>query len=555
MNREIIQQKNLLDNLDLIANASKGSGLNLEKLSKIHEKICELADFLGISLNQAVILSIIADLSFNRSATIESMAKYLKCSVLKIIRQLDDLRDLEEKRYIVKTSRGRKGKESYGDLSFTVPTNVIDAIRTGDISHLNKPHKFDLPKFLKHMNDLLDERSECIFTTRELLDEVEACINANIDLPYVFFIDSTLSFTESKLIAFITSYYRLRGQPFCGVVSLCNELFDDFGDYLNFEQGISEGTHELIKRGILKVTSGNFDGDTAFMLTEKTLKKLYKDYPSLINSGMDEAGVVSCRSIMMKELFFNRELSALLGEIEAILMPSAFAKYCHALEKGNFLPGVAIMFYGEPGTGKTEAVYQIARKTRRDIMVVDLSKTRSKWFGDTEKIVKKIFTDYETLRKSKSPEPILFINEADGFMGRRMVSGNDVSPVDQTLNTVQNIILQSLENFRGILITTTNLTCNLDRAYERRFSFRVRFDRPDAECRKKIWMSKLPELTEEEAERLAEKYEMTGGEIDIYVRKVIMKKVLKQNKTLVELLEASLLEDKGFAGKVKVGFR
>ncbi len=115
-------------------------------------------------------------------------------------------------------------------------------------------------------------------------------------------------------------------------------------------------------------------------------------------------------------------------------------------------------------------------------------------------------------------------------------------------------MLQALENFEGILIATTNLTDNLDKAFERRFTFKINFPKPDSKARKKIWKCKLPALSETEAVVLGEKFEMTGGEIDVQIRQVILKRVLNKKVKLFDFLLESCSKDHGFSTRPRIGF-
>ena len=86
-------------------------------------------------------------------------------------------------------------------------------------------------------------------------------------------------------------------------------------------------------------------------------------------------------------------------------------------------------------------------------------------------------------------------------------------------NSVQNILLQEMESFRGIMIATTNLTGNLDAAFERRFLYKVCFNKPDLSARTHIWQSMLTDISSDEAERLAANFDFSGGQIENVVRK------------------------------------
>ena len=138
--------------------------------------------------------------------------------------------------------------------------------------------------------------------------------------------------------------------------------------------------------------------------------------------------------------------------------------------------------------------------------------------------MKAVFDKYREIVKKSKVAPILLFNEADSIFGRRLT--NVSHSADQMLNTMQNIILQEMESLEGILIATTNLTENLDEAFERRFLYKIRFERPDAEVREHIWHNMLPELTNEEVEKLASSYEFSGGQIENVARKFSINKIL-----------------------------
>ena len=140
----------------------------------------------------------------------------------------------------------------------------------------------------------------------------------------------------------------------------------------------------------------------------------------------------------------------------------------------------------------------------REIMKVDISQSKSMWFGESEKIIKRIFTNYRVYLKGCSRTPILFFNEADAIISKRYESG--FSSLTQTENAVQNIILEELENFEGIFFATTNFA-SFDPAFERRFLFKIEFQKPDIPVKAKIWQSKLPSLSESECELLARRYD------------------------------------------------
>ena len=192
-------------------------------------------------------------------------------------------------------------------------------------------------------------------------------------------------------------------------------------------------------------------------------------------------------------------------------------------EKG-LRTGFSCIFYGGPGTGKTETVYQIARASGRELFVIDVSQVKSKWVGDSEKNIKDVFVRYRECVAGGGVIPILLFNEADAIFSRRFE--NPDHSVDQMCNSIQNIILQEMEDLDGILIATTNLTNNLDKAFERRFLYKVRFDKPSVEARSRIWKTMIPELSDDESLRLAADFDFSGGQIENIARKKTVKGLL-----------------------------
>ncbi len=203
---------------------------------------------------------------------------------------------------------------------------------------------------------------------------------------------------------------------------------------------------------------------------------------------------------------------------------------------------MAILLYGAPGTGKTESVMQWARATGRDIIHMDISASKSMWYGESEKIIKEIFTKYKRQCKRSKLKPILLFNEADTIFASRKTGNN--SSIDQTENAIQNIILEEMERLEGILIATTNLADNLDKAFERRFLFKIRFDKPSVEAKTKIWRDKLPILSAEQAHSLASRFDFSGGEIDNIVRKALMSEVLDSDTPSISEIEKLCSEEK-----------
>ncbi len=138
--------------------------------------------------------------------------------------------------------------------------------------------------------------------------------------------------------------------------------------------------------------------------------------------------------------------------------------------------------------------------------------------------MRRLFADYRTAVQENDLTPILLFNEADAILGKRMEGA--VKSVDRMENSVQNILLEEMENFNGIMIATTNLLVNLDPAFERRFLYKIRFNKPELEPRRLIWKSQFTSLSDEQALSLAREYSFSGGQIENIVRKYNIDSVL-----------------------------
>lgn len=316
-----------------------------------------------------------------------------------------------------------------------------------------------------------------------------------------------------------------------------------------------DNNHFLQKKGLLDIekSSSLFGESTQIVLTDKGKEALLGEDAALYIDNVSDKQLLASDKIAEKRLFFSGELQEQLSLLSNCLNEGHYHALCSRLEENHLPKGIAALLYGEPGTGKTESVMQIARATGRAIMHVDISETKTCWFGESEKLIKKVFTDYRHLCEKSKIKPILLFNEADAVFSKRkdVYSGS----VAQTENSIQNIILEEMENLDGILIATTNLADNLDRAFERRFLFKIRFDKPTIEAKTNIWMSKLPSLSAEDARTLATNYDFSGGQIDNITRKALMQEIIKGVKPTVDNLATICGEEKlSTSNRHKIGF-
>jgi hypothetical protein len=170
--------------------------------------------------------------------------------------------------------------------------------------------------------------------------------------------------------------------------------------------------------------------------------------------------------------------------------------------------GVTALFQGAPGTGKTLVASAIANELGLELYRVDVSRIMSKWIGETEQKLAKLFDAAE------DANAIILFDEADSLFGKRT---EVKSSIDRYANVEVNYLLQRLDTFEGIAILTSNLGSSIDSAFKRRLSFRLTFPFPDEEQREQLWRAHLPHQLptrgELELARLAQRYRLSGGYI------------------------------------------
>ncbi len=188
-----------------------------------------------------------------------------------------------------------------------------------------------------------------------------------------------------------------------------------------------------------------------------------------------------------------------------------------------------IIFYGAAGTGKTMTAYSLAKSLKRQVLAFDCSKILSMYVGESEKNVRKIFDTFYELSEKTKTEPILLLNEADQFLGAR--SSGNITGSDQMHNQMQNIFLEQIENFRGMLIATTNLLENIDKAFSRRFNYKIEFKKPNEAQRLELWKKMLPKSApyadDFDIAKLAA-YALTGGQINLIIKNTAYKVAVRE---------------------------
>ena len=198
----------------------------------------------------------------------------------------------------------------------------------------------------------------------------------------------------------------------------------------------------------------------------------------------------------------------------------------------------AVNFYGAPGTGKTMAAHAIAMELGKPLIIVDYASLESKYVGETSKNISEIF------RKAKENQAIIFFDEADAILSRRVT--NMTHATDVSVNQTRSVLLTLMNDYDGLIIFTTNFIENYDPAFMRRILAHIEFELPDLLCRERLWKKYIPESLPSKAEikELAEISEtLSGSDISNCVLKAAMSAARQNSESiLIEHFEKSIKE-------------
>lgn len=503
---------------------------------------------LKLNREEAVLLSLMFERSSQWKIRICDIADMLNTSNIRIISMMNVADSLAAKNYI-KKSGDRE------DRFYNVPFEVIDCIRN------NKPF---VPKPVTGLSfDELFENIDSVFNENgrfmsDVAEQIEQLINSNMQLTYCKVVSSyTRSMDHDEMLVFHFFIHRL-----------INEDDDMIGtheweDYLDnrrsaraLEKSIKAGTSSLTRLGLIEAKRNDGMKDSEFFhLTDKAKKELFPDLDLVEKQTSHGKDLITHTSFAKREMFYSPAVKSQIDRLADLLQPDYYSQIVKRLEENGMRKGFACLFYGSPGTGKTETVNQLARVTGRDVMLVDVANIKSCWVGESEKHIKELFDRYRALVSSMDVAPILLFNEADAILGIRHQGAERA--VDKMENSLQNIILQEMENLEGIMIATTNLTGNLDTAFERRFIYKVEFERPTLDAKCQIWKSMIPSLSEETALALAKEFDLSGGQIENIARKRMVELILSgEEVSMAKLREYCISETiNSQYGKVgKIGF-
>lgn len=513
----------------------------------------ELMERLGLpTMTHASLLSVFINMCDDSCIRYCDLASFYDMRNIKMIAEKGTIE------WLVKNDFIKQRREGKRDIRFYVSRAVVDALSEGKLPEKKSIENLEPFTFMDEIDSLRNRLQDEDITKEEFFLLVREMMEKNDNIIFVKKWKEYCKDEDTLLVYILMSLRFIYHQD-------DNINSSDLDDYFTrcelrcITDELGDGNHVLMELGLIENCMEDGQADPyEWKLTDKSKLEVYAEL-NLRTSKRSRNNLVRHETITKKSLYYNENVTKQVDRLTDLMDKERMARVLKKMEDKGMRKGFTCLFYGGPGTGKTETVMQIARMTGRDIMLVDVPNIRSKWVGETEKNIKQTFVQYKNAVKNaeenKSAAPILVFNEADAILNKRLEGGTGA--VDKMENAMQNIILQEMETLEGIMIATTNLTGSLDAAFERRFLYKIEFEKPTPKERKHIWKAMLKDLTDEQALELAEQFDFSGGQIENIARKRIINDILDERDTLdmQEVIESCKCESLNAKNeRKKIGF-
>ena len=498
----------LLQAIEKVVELAEDSKMSEEFMLKAAPEISLLAESYGITERQAVLFCVCMEKGPNR-VDYDDLASFLNLNKIGVLSYASDIDALVRRRLL-------KFRDVKDEDDFDIPTVVIRSLKHNEVYQLPQRKGLDCAAMFELLDQWFEDLDDDAISPHVLCEELQQLFEDNPQVGFVKHLkEYYLSDEDEMMVAYFAHRLVNRDDDDIRFRDI-EDLYDNKADFTNAKGKLRSGEHKLQNKKLIehKCVDGLTDV-TRYKMTETAKRELLAEMK--INEAEEKlADMMDASKLTEKQLFFPKDIQRQVEELGSFLQPENYQKIQERMKEKGFRYGFACLFYGSPGTGKTETVYQLAKKTGRNIMVVDVPQLKSMWVGQSEKNVKALFDRYREQVKKAKLTPILLFNEADAIIGKRKNGAENA--VDKMENSLQNIILQEMEQLDGIMIATTNLQQNMDKAFERRFLYKIKFEKPTEEARVSIWHSMIPDLSDLDVHTLASKYDFSGGQIENIAR-------------------------------------
>lgn len=543
------KEPTLLEAIKAIIELSENSELSNEFFFEAEEALNYVSQRLDISSTQALLLALLVNNFTDQHIDVTDLGRHLRCTPIALLPLLKEMDGLEERGYMVCNRSGNRP-------TYRIPFQVLESLNNNEVPQQKQLCDLSCEELISELDKTFEQRSDNELTFEGMKNRCRSLIASNPQLHFAELVGNyALNDEDFILLLYMVSQCVNYHDNHITLPQL-RSLYDHRQHWASLRQQLQKDKDKLQKLNVIDYAHDCGFGDRgAYCLTTTAKRTLFTELDIDISEDEErpQRGVKSYCDITARQLFYDEATTRQIDELAGLLDDEHYQLIHQRLQDSGFRCGFTCLFYGSPGTGKTETVLQLARRTHRNIMQVNVSEIKSKWVGDSEKNIKALFDDYRRIVKDSKLTPILLFNEADAIINRRQE--NAERGVDKMENSIQNIILQEMETLDGILIATTNLEQNMDRAFERRFLYKIQFHKPTAEARQHIWHELIPSLSDDAVCQLASRYDFSGGQIENIARHHAIDSILHGSEandlsTLISHCDQERLEKQ----RPKIGF-
>ena len=439
-----MEVNNIILALETIYKTAEKSELKLDVFATIPVEIKRVCDYFEVNTIEAILLATCFVKSCFNVVELPEIIKHIGLENHSFLIYLENFNLLTFKSIVIKTEN-RNSENNY-KLSQHIYDYILaqKSIPKELLEIKIKENTFS--EFLSDMDILSNLKDDEKINYYYFIQKLKDLLNANIHFKLTEFAIKNLELVDS-FVFFDTILDAMN----CGendfntsLQSTVDDFYERKRDSFKYINNFLEEKTTLNLLDLIEKDSNSFSNRHRIQLTQKAVFML-KEWEGISLEFVEKKDkrLIYHDQIQKRNLFYNSGEELQLEPIKKSFSNTAFTILQSRLKSKNMSAGITVLLYGSPGTGKTETVYQLAKKHNRPIFKVEISETKSMWFGEIQKLLKKIFTDYYNFKKTQKICPILLFNEADAIIGKRKSAGS--SSVSDTENAIQNVLLEELK--------------------------------------------------------------------------------------------------------------
>ena len=399
----ITQKSKLLTIINQIGKGSEKRGLDFTSINK---QVTTISEFLNCSDIQGYVFSLIMYISLKEKKTkVKEISSHLEIDPIELLELYPEFRHLEKRKFI---KRSGNIDDSISDYYFSVPNIIVESLVGGNKDGIKVRPVTDSLSLLVEIKKLLEDFKDNLYNTEEIYDEINGLLTNYINLEISKKVIQLRLDSFDFIVLFAMCVELMNGHEEVDLNNLLEEYVKHPEERFHIKRSIIHGYSELVLNKLVKIQDGMFVSDREVLLTEDGVDFLFgKESDLFLNSSHKrDNSTIHPDSLAERKMHYNISEESEIKFLQRTLRKTNYNKVLKKLEQYKLQKGITILLHGAPGVGKTETVYQLAKKTGRGIFHVDISETKSMWFGESEKRIKAIFDKYAKMVKNSTHPPI-----------------------------------------------------------------------------------------------------------------------------------------------------